>query len=200
MALSFSAAMVASLVLGEWGAPPERVLKAGDVGVVHLVKSDTTKVVLEVHFPRAWRDTDVKPGKKIELTQQVVIADAQGVLFTGKITGVAGKSMCENDGGTWVEPVARLELELAKLGHPLGKPIGSDRVVAVVGLGTAPRAALTTAADANTLMRVDLDRDGTPDAELRTEKSEAGCGRTMKEPELRILGDKQNVKARCCGP
>jgi hypothetical protein len=50
------------------------------------------------------------------------------------------------------------------------------------------------------LLRVDFDGDGTPDAELRSAKADAGCGPALEEHELQLVNATSSSSARCCGP
>jgi hypothetical protein len=192
--------LVASSAKAEWGSPEARKLVAGDLGVVRLIKNDK-KLVLEVYFPRAWRSHDVKAGTKIAVSEVLVLADEGGVFFSGPAPIFLGVAECENDGGVWVEPVARLELDPAQLKRPLlGKPIGSERTIGLATLGQAPRKALASKPGKRSLLRVDFDGDGAADAELRSAPTESGCGQGLSEQDLQVADAVRSSRARCCGP
>jgi hypothetical protein len=192
--------LIAALALGEWGSPEGRKLVAGDLGTVRLVKSNERVVVLEVYFPRQWTSATIKAGTKLIVKEVLVLADAEGVFYRGPAPTFVARQECENDGGGWIEPVARLELSTDKLIRSKAKPIGSEHTVGIAVLGNGHHKPLTKEPDARTLMRVDFDLDGQPDAELRSAPADAGCGPDLKEEDLRLASVSGSFRARCCGP
>jgi hypothetical protein len=192
--------LVGGAAVADSGAPEALQLKPGDLGVVQLVEANEQRVVLEVLFPRAWRPADVARGKKLRVKAELTLADGDGVFYRGPAPAFVVTADCENDGGTWVEPIARLELKVSSLKRPLRAPIGAEKVVGLATLGKGTRPKLKADADARTLLRVDFDGDGAADAELRTEPADAGCGPRLDEDDLRIRTTTASVPARCCGP
>ncbi len=192
--------ILAVVLLTAWGSPKGKKLAAGELGVVRLIKNDK-KLVLDIYFPREWLERDVKLGTKITTKEVLVLADTEGVFYEGPAPTFVTKAECENDGGTYSEPVARLELDPSQLKRqPSTKPFGSEKNIGLATLGKTKRKPIESAATNRTLARADFDGDGAPDAELRSAKSEAGCGDALEEDALQIITATSVFSARCCGP
>lgn len=195
VALLFAAAAQA-----DYDSPKGRKLVAGDLGTVRLIKNDK-KLIIDIYFPRAWSIRDVKLGTKITTKEVLVLADAEGVFYEGPAPTFVTTAECENDGGVYSEPIARLELAPDQLKRqPTTKPFGSEKNLGIATLGKSTRKPLAKAATKRTLLRVDFDGDGKPDAELRTEETVAGCGPGLAEDELQLVNSTGASNARCCGP
>jgi hypothetical protein len=197
----FVVVLLASAVAhAAWGSPKGKKLAAGDLGVVRLIKNDK-KLVLDIYFPREWMERDVKLGTKITTKELLVLADTEGVFYEGPAPIFVTKAECENDGGTYSEPVGRLELDPSQLKRvPSTKPFGSEKNLGLATLGKTKRKPIENAATSRTLARADFDGDGVPDAELRSSKTDAGCGDTLEEDGLQIINATSAFSARCCGP
>jgi hypothetical protein len=192
--------LAGTIAHADWRAPKARKLVSGDLGLVRLVKSEK-KLVVEVYFPRAWQSDVVKDGAKIPVSDELVLADAEGVFFVGPAPVFRAVNECENDGGPWLEPVGRLELDPAQLLRvPKTKPIGGEKIIGLATLGKRTRKALEQKPGKRTLMRVDFDGDGAADAELRSAPSDAGCGIALEEEDLLLVNNTGSFGARCCGP
>lgn len=192
--------LCAALARGESGAPATPRLAAGDLGVARLKKVSAGKATLELTVPRAWRDSDVKAGTKLVFKGPWTVADDQGVLLSGDGLEFSVRADCENDGGGWNAPYTRVELDLEKLGRPLARPYGSGKFIGVLLLGAPKREALRSKPDKRTVMRVDLDADGQPDAELQARKHDSGCGWGLEEYDLHVRGQRDAASVMCCGP
>ncbi|MFT3840065.1 MAG: hypothetical protein QM723_23965 [Myxococcaceae bacterium] len=159
-------------------------------------------MVLQVELMPWWPASNgPKTGGKLQPKGDLVLADDSGVIYSGPAPVFLSRPQCTNDGGDWNGPIARLELTADQLKHPLGKPRLQEKIVGLAVLGSSSRKALAGAANKATVMRVDFDADGKPDAELRTASHDSGCGPALEWPDLRLVdGSGQNGSARCCGP
>lgn len=183
-------------LLADYDAP-KGDLTDGDLGVIELVKADEKRATVRVRIPRAWR---TKAGTKITFKGPVRLADDRGVLFTGPAPVFTVEANCENDGGTWSEPVATLELKLTR---PLRKPVSSQRIIGLVMMGKTKLPPITFPPVKTTQFRADLDGDGKLDTELREndDPSQPGCGSALEENDFNLVtatGGK--FSAMCCGP
>lgn len=198
--ITLSVTLLAVTAHAGWNSPSSLKLTAGALGTVRLIK-DADTLVLEVYFPREWTEGDVKLGTKITPRELLILADADGVFYEGPAPTFVTSPECENDGGTYSEPVARLVLDRAQLLHqPSTRPFGGEKNIGMATLGRQKRKPLQRPATRRTLLRVDFDGDGAPDAELRSAPSEAGCGRLLEEDALVAASATAAFSARCCGP
>ena len=192
--------MLASVAQADWDSPKSRKLAAGDLGLIRLIKNDK-KLVLDIYFPRAWSERDVKLGTKITPKEVLVLADAEGIFYEGPAPTFVTTADCENDGGTSSEPIARLELDPKQLKRPPDtRPFGSEKNIGLATLGRGARKPLDKPATKRTLLRADFDGDGAADAELRSAPSDAGCGPALEEEDLQLINATSTSGARCCGP